>query len=429
MLQNNLLELFYNEKTLKKIFFTFLNVNQGPSDQIEIFESQKLWKGLHIDLSEKWDIKWKQQQNNPLIITNAISIENWQELLKQYSLSENIDYLILTDKFVFIKNFPFDQIRFGLIRIQYNHDSKDEIQNILKEHTYHLLAQNEFEDWWIDVHSIQKLVRVIFPDQVFTGQEFFQNIKEYMEEYKKTIHVQDITYDWLVELGDQTQYTSHIQHFKTLFDLCGEKISHFLEFGVGYSTKYFLDRCDHVTSVEFITPGAGGPWLEKTCDLYKHNNSWTPIAYFSEMAQMATNWRKTKKYLGNPSIYQAAAYQAAHHQDYSLQDLSFLHDLENFFQEINRSEKKIEVGFVDCEAGLRGNLVNLLFHFVPIVVAHDIDSESNRKTTANCYGYNRIKKPSNFTEIFMENGSTAFWIRNDIEKYKNLIENWPKRKS
>src|SRR6185436_1197288 len=89
----------------------------------------------------------------------------------------------------------------------------------------------------------------------------------------------DITYDWLVKYGDETGITDHVSHFRKIFNKF--KVKTCLEFGVGYSTKYFLDSCNKVISIEFVTSGYGPAVMKRYIELYRGYSNWLPIVYFS----------------------------------------------------------------------------------------------------------------------------------------------------
>lgn len=226
----------------------------------------------------------------------------------------------------------------------------------------------------------------------------------------------EITEDWLVTTGIETGYTEHIRHFKKLFEKT--HVRTFLEFGVGFSTKYFIDHSDKVISVEFVTPGAGPEWIKYCIELYRNCKTWTPIVYFTGKG-LDTSWAPYK-YLGAESVHKAAAFQPVYYQSYTLIDPSFLDDLENFINEqvvIN----DIDVAFVDAGICIRGDLVQVLFDKVPIIVAHDVARKEIRHLD-DVYGYGRIVKPDHYVEIHVTLGmGTAFWIKNE-EQYQGIIK-------
>jgi hypothetical protein len=228
----------------------------------------------------------------------------------------------------------------------------------------------------------------------------------------------EITEEWLITVGLRTGYTEHVRHFKRLFKSI--QIRTFLEFGVGFSTKYFIDNCQKVISVEFVTPGTGPEWLKYCIELYRNYPTWQPIAYFAGK-NLDISWAQYM-YLGAESVYQAAAYQPAHYKSYSLIDPSFLEDLTTFINLMNLQigGKEIDVAFVDCGIYIRGDLVQVLFDKVPIIVAHDIAPKNNRDVN-DVYGYGRVIIPENYEEIHVPSGQgTAFWIKKET-KYQEII--------
>ena len=152
---------------------------------------------------------------------------------------------------------------------------------------------------------------------------FFGFLQQASASITKITSPDEITEEWLITVGLRTGYTEHVRHFKRLFKSI--QVRTFLEFGVGFSTKYFIDNCQKVISVEFVTPGTGPEWLKYCIELYRNYPTWQPIAYFAGK-NLDISWAQYM-YLGAESVYQAAAYQPAHYKSYSLIDPSFLEDL------------------------------------------------------------------------------------------------------
>ncbi len=225
----------------------------------------------------------------------------------------------------------------------------------------------------------------------------------------------EITEEWLVDAGAESGYTEHIRHFKILFN--SMSVRTFLEFGVGFSTKYFIDNSENVVSVEFITPGSGPEWLQYCINLYTACPTWKPIAYFSGNG-LNTSWA-TYKYMGKESVYKACAYQPVYYKSYALIDPSFLSDLNNFIN-MQVAANPVDVAFIDAGVCIRGDLVQSLFNKVPIIAAHDIAPIAIRKLN-DVYGYGRVVVPSNYVEIYVPFGmGTAFWVLN-IDAYQEII--------
>ena len=90
-----------------------------------------------------------------------------------------------------------------------------------------------------------------------------------------------ITYEWLIDTAQKTGYTDHIPHFRRLFNTL--KVRGFLECGCGFSTKYFMDNCDEVTSIEFMTKGTSDIWFNECLRLYSDCSNWVPLAYNADL--------------------------------------------------------------------------------------------------------------------------------------------------
>lgn len=227
---------------------------------------------------------------------------------------------------------------------------------------------------------------------------------------------EDITEEWLVTAGAETGYTEHVRHIKKVFEVM--KIRGFIEYGLGFSTKYFLDHCDHVTSIEFVTPGTGPEWMKYCIDLFKNIPTWKPVAYFAGKG-LDTSWAKYK-YLGTENVYKAVAYQPVHRKSYAAIDPTYLDDMKkNLQQELVSGD--FDMAFVDAGICNRGDMVQILFNNVPIIAAHDIAAKAYRHLD-DVYGYGRIIVPENYEEIYIPFGmGTAFWVKKDA-KYQKVIQ-------
>jgi hypothetical protein len=214
----------------------------------------------------------------------------------------------------------------------------------------------------------------------------------------------DITYEWLTDAGNPNSYADHVPHFNKLFK--EHKVRTLFEFGVGFETKYFLDSCDKVISVEFVTNGYGPEWIKSCLNLYQNFSNWVPIVYFTGY-QDSMKWAPYK-YAGSDSVYTATSYQCATHRNYALVDDFYLKELNSFISRLAKSNR-IDVAFVHPPINLRGDLVQLLFDKVPIILANG--TSTTRNTPNDVYGYSRIKTPDNYEEISLPNGhGTTIWI-------------------
>jgi hypothetical protein len=218
--------------------------------------------------------------------------------------------------------------------------------------------------------------------------------------------IEEITYEWLIEEGKRSGYTDHIRHFHELFKHF--KIKNFLEFGLGFSTKFFLDHCQKVISIEFVTEGYGPDWMKACLRGYTELSHWVPIAYFSSFPG-DTSWAPYK-FLGSEQVHKAASYQCSSHKNYALLNDAYLDELDTMLINLIKCHQ-IQCAFVDASIYLRGDLVSLLFHKVPIIVAHDTRCRQ-LNMEGDVYGYSRIITPSDYEEIAIAEGQgTTFWIQ------------------
>lgn len=225
----------------------------------------------------------------------------------------------------------------------------------------------------------------------------------------------DITYHWLVQGAVKDHDTHHVALFKELFEMT--KVRTLLEFGLGYSTKYFLDLCNKVISVEIITHGYGPGIIRKFLDIYSDYSNWIPISFFSGYLGCDYSWAPYK-YLGSESVYKATSYQHAYHKDYAKINDFYLVELNAFITNLLKYNKT-DVAFVGHAIFLRGDIVQLLFDKVPIIVAHNTQNRM-LGIADDIYGLTRVVTPENYEEIFfpLEGGTTA-WI---LKKKGELIE-------
>lgn len=238
----------------------------------------------------------------------------------------------------------------------------------------------------------------------------------YSQEAEKITRADQITYDWLIDSGEEFGHTDHIPHFKKIFELL--KVRTFLELGLGYSTKYFLDNSVKVISVEFITPGYGSNWMQEFMRLYENLNHWIPIAFFSGYSS-DTSWAPYK-YLGSESVYKACSYQSANHRTYAPINNFYLKELNAFFTDLFKAHK-ITVAFVNPSMYLRGDLVQLLFDKAPVIIAHDTNIRY-QGLSDDVYGYSHVVTPENYVEIRIPYGmGTTVWIQIK-DQTKELIE-------
>ncbi|HSW85929.1 MAG TPA: hypothetical protein VLG49_00355 [Rhabdochlamydiaceae bacterium] len=219
------------------------------------------------------------------------------------------------------------------------------------------------------------------------ARKFFIFFTIYLASYRCflfSVEFDDLTYDFLLS----NPYTDHVQHFQKLFQQT--KITSFLEFGIGYGTKYFLDHCQKVTSCEIIFQNQTSLWFYHSVDLFQRCSNWKPILMH-----------------GGTALQNANEFCIHNHKDPALYEPAYLLDLKSICNELFK-DNQFDVAFVDPGFHMRGDLVNELFDRVPIIVAHDTNY------VPELYGWNKIQMPSNYKKVvFTEGQGITFWIQNN----------------
>lgn len=188
----------------------------------------------------------------------------------------------------------------------------------------------------------------------------------------------EITYNKLVNHPG----TDHVQHFRKLFSQ--KKFRNVLEFGMGYGTKFLLDNCDKVTSIEFVLTNEHLQWFDICKKLYKNYPFW-------KIKQLET-----------PQSLIDADLEARTRNAHEI--FSYLDDLKKIVFE-NVSNNTYDLIFVDTGFHPRADIINLLFGKSHVIVAHDTNARSGR------YGWRRIQVPNDYKEIHMSEGSgVTVWI-------------------
>jgi len=227
---------------------------------------------------------------------------------------------------------------------------------------------------------------------------------------------EEIDYEWLIESGSCPGASDYLPHFKTLFEEV--KVRTFLQFGVGYETKYFLDHATKVISLEFVNPGYGPDWVRRFLELFRDSSNWIPIVYFSSY-QGDVSWAPFK-YLGSEHLYKAAAYQCSTHKDYGENDPFYRVELDAFLGSLAKYNQ-IDAAFVSPPIYLRGAFIQCLFGKVPLILAHDT-SLRNEEIEDDVYGYSQIETPDDYEEIYLPGGGgTTAWVLKTA-KFKRLAE-------
>lgn len=224
----------------------------------------------------------------------------------------------------------------------------------------------------------------------------------------------EITYDFLIRTGKETGYCDHIPHIQKIFE--HQPIKILLEFGLGYSTKYFLDHCTKVLSVEFVMGEIYPSWMRYCLDLYKGYSNWVPIAFFSNHPGEFA-WAPYK-YFASGKLFEAERFFATTHQ--IPEENAYCTELRTFIGNLTKFNK-VDLALVDPGILLRGVLVELLFDKVSIILAQDADSFISAEYP-DTYGYRNILTPDHYEVIFIPKGKgTLLWIKK-TEELATLIQ-------
>lgn len=191
-----------------------------------------------------------------------------------------------------------------------------------------------------------------------------------------------------------------------------------LEFGMGDATKYFLQHCHRVVSVEVVTHGYGPDRIRSLIQSYRDFSNWIPIAFFSGY-RGDVSWAPYK-YLGSDAVYVAGSYQCATHLSYEPIDPFYLKELGEFITNLAKFNK-IEVILIHPILFLRGDLVQLSFHKIPVIVAYHT-APRYATSIEDPWGYRRVQSPPDYEEIIIPNQpGTTIWVAKE-PKYQELIE-------
>jgi hypothetical protein len=222
----------------------------------------------------------------------------------------------------------------------------------------------------------------------------------------------EVTQEWLTSDPNE----EHIVCFQEIFNQM--KTRNMLEFGLGFSTKYFLESCKRVISVEVVTNGYGPERIKKFLSFYRDYPNWVPISYFSGYPG-DMSWAPYK-YMGSNAVYLAASYQCSTHLSYEPIDDFYLKELGEFIANLTKFNR-IEVVFINPILFLRGDLIELCFHKIPIIVAHHTSSRF-QGVKNDVYGYSRVKTPQEYEEIYIPTSQgTTVWILKEAQ-YQPLID-------
>jgi hypothetical protein len=202
------------------------------------------------------------------------------------------------------------------------------------------------------------------------------------------------------------------------------KVKTVLEFGVSDSTQYFLDTYKKVISVEVVTHGYGPETIKHYIQKYRDYSNWIPISYFSGY-HGDMNWAPYK-YLATDAVYKACSYQCVTRvPHYSTIDPFYIKEMNEFITNLVKFNK-IDIAFINPALFLRGDIVELLFNKVSIIVAHETNARHNNITGYDdLWCYSRVVTPDNYEEIFIPTKEgTTIWIskKPEFEKLINALK-------
>lgn len=223
------------------------------------------------------------------------------------------------------------------------------------------------------------------------------------------VNPDQVTTEWLTSKGyinaDMLKIFKH------------HKVKTLLEFGVGFSTKHYLESCNKVISVEIVTHGYGPEWVKRFLGLYQEYANWIPIVYFSGF--LGDPQFAPYKYFGSEHVYKACSYQVVTHKDYALIDDFYQTELKAFIKSLAKCHR-LDAAFVAGNNYLRGDFVQALFGKTPVIWATGTSPRA-QGVKEDVYGYGRVVTPEDYEEIFLPTSGSTVWVQK-TEKLFPLIQ-------
>lgn len=223
-----------------------------------------------------------------------------------------------------------------------------------------------------------------------------------------------INYDFLQNNGQKNLSIDYLPHIRRLFHTTN--VRGFLECGCSYSTKYFLEHCQKVTSLDFYTSESKNKLFKECVSLFSYHKNWVSLLYNESRKDM--------------SFMKACSYRKKTHKDYALIDSSYVKKLDLYFKKIIQGENEagtpIDVAFVNPSMNLRGDIVQILLtNNVPVVIAHDTESAEANVPSTNLYGWDKVQSDSNYEKIYIPyKTGTTFWIKKDLPFVISSLTNY-----
>jgi hypothetical protein len=193
-------------------------------------------------------------------------------------------------------------------------------------------------------------------------------------------------------------------YFSEIFN--HQKVDSILEFGLGVGTRFLLDNCQNLTSVELSKGDYNKEWYLRTRENLKDYENWK-CDYIELPEDIIEADERAQKLL------------------FPLEDVSYLKSLK-MITDPYLEDKKYDIIFVDAGIHTRGDIVNLSFNKADIIAAHDT-SRKKERVIQNIYGYNIVEVPEDYVELYYgcTYMGTTLWIKkskidliNRMKKFK-----------
>lgn len=168
---------------------SFLEIGVGDwknGNNTYFLEKEFGWKGLAIDIEKHFCDEYNKNRLSHCVHGDATSF-NWDEILKEKSLPQRIDFLQIdidnnpkyANLFALI-NLPLSRYRFSTIVLEHRYGIDRTLENmrkiqheILYSYGYKLVAEGFVDDWWIDSRldisesSYDEILRDSWAKQIF----------------------------------------------------------------------------------------------------------------------------------------------------------------------------------------------------------------------------------------------------------------------
>lgn len=215
-------------------------------------------------------------------------------------------------------------------------------------------------------------------------------------------------HDFLIETREAVGYYDHTPVFEKIFETL--KVRTLLEVGLGYSTKYFLEACTKVISVEFVFATWDADWMKTCLSLYRGHSNWVPVVYFSDF-DGDFSWAPYK-YHGSDELHMAYSYFLATGQSYAAIDRCYQNEMRFFLSKLTKYNT-IDVAVVDSRMVFRADVVQDLFEKIPVILAHNTRTSHLQP---HPYGFASLQVPANFEEIRIPRGAgVTIWVKKTEE--------------